>query len=173
MNNTRRTNAEEIAVQIERLDPNTTGLISFQAYMRDLLSEESDVNEATLSLNLLETLATLADENEKAIEKRRRPVGPEDSELTNLYRLEKNKWKFVSNSSQTPPLNYEQFYTFVHSEEFAHVKRYQDELTFMQIDTNRNDYIEIDEFLYAFKSKTIFFQKKYFNQFTIKSNSNL
>lgn len=78
----------------------------------------------------------------------------EYAEIKRLYLIEKQKWYFVSENSDN--LSYEQFYQFVYSEEFPFIRDYELHLMFNSLDSNKDGYLSIKEFIKVAPSNLIF-----------------
>ena len=85
-----------------------------------------------------------------------------DDELELMFKLEENRWLFMSNSSsnqQRAPLNYSQFYLFSYPNEDERIRFNDAKFVFDYYDLDHNGLIEYAEFKKAIKGIKNGFQK--------------
>lgn len=128
---------DELNQQINRLDTNRTGLIEFKVYIRDAFDNLYDDDILEKTSNQLSQVSSLESGSVS--------VDDEFKELKDLYNMEKEKWYFVSSNSEF--LTHEQFYQFVFAEEFQAVRDFEASRTFANVDSNKNGFISVDEFI--------------------------
>ena len=113
------------------MDSNQTGQIDFDIYAQEAF-------EGFYDLDLLESNNT-----------------NDYKELKNLYQVEKKKWHFIANKNSAL-LDYDQFYSFVYSEEFPDIQEYETGVFFDIYDSNQDNLLDVNEFISEIKSKLIF-----------------
>ena len=121
----------EIIDEIKRMDSKQTGRIDFDIYAQKAF-------EGFYDLDLLESNNT-----------------NDYKELKNLYQVEKKKWHFIANKNSAL-LDYDQFYSFVYSEEFPDIQEYETGVFFDIYDSNQDNLLDVNEFISEIKSKLIF-----------------
>ena len=90
----------------------------------------------------------------------------EFAELIDLYKIEKNKWNFISSNSEY--LDHANYYKFIYSEEFPLYNDYESNIRFDTFDLNRDNVIDINEYKEAVKSIILFFSFRFNFTFNFK-----
>jgi hypothetical protein len=118
------------------LDPENSGVISFEQYVKDAFENFYDKE------NLEKDLESFREEDQDLLE------------VNRLYKAEKERWNFLSGNKRE--LNHEKFYKFIHPEEFENLKDLESEIYFKYFDTNKDGLVSLNEYKNYYKSKLDF-----------------